>query len=91
MCYDVPKGEITSLTFDGKAVEDDTLYRIGLQQFQYSSFEKYFNLPINEIEDKHPTRTVATSVRDVVEEYFSSVQNIDADFDGRITITGKKE
>lgn len=91
VCYDVPKGEITSLTFDGKAVGDDTLYRIGLQQFQYSSFEKYFNLPINEIEDKHPTRTVATSVRDIVEEYFSSVQNIDADLDGRITITGKKE
>ncbi|MBR6531380.1 MAG: bifunctional metallophosphatase/5'-nucleotidase [Clostridia bacterium] len=88
--YDVPEGRIISLTFDGKPVEDDALYRIGLQQFQYSSFEKYFDLPIHEIEDKYPTKTIATSVRDIIEEYLSDGQNIDAVLDGRITITGKK-
>lgn len=88
--YNVPSTEITSLTFDGKPVTDEALYKIGLQQFQYSSFEKYFNLPINEIEDNHPTRTIATSVRDIVEEYISAEQNIDDVLDGRITITGKE-
>lgn len=87
--YDESEGAITSLTFDGKPVSENTFYKIGLQQYQYSSFEKYFNLPISEIEDKHPSKMIATSIRDIVEECLGSSQNVDVNLDGRITIMRK--
>ena len=77
------------MTFKGKPVEDNSFYRIGLQQFQYRSFEKYFNFPLSEIEEKHPTKVIATSIRDILEEYMINTQGIDMRTDGRITIIRK--
>ncbi len=87
--YSIAEGRITHLTFDGKSVEDEALYRVGLQQFQYSSFEKYFNFPVSEIESRYPSKVVSTSVRNVLEEHISAFQNSDVELDGRITILGR--
>lgn len=86
LTYDVAQSKIIDLTFKGKPVEDNSFYRIGLQQFQYRSFKKYFNFPLSEIEENHPTKVIATSIRDILEEYMINTQGIDMQTDGRITI-----
>lgn len=84
--YDVKQRKISDFTFDGEPIEDDRLYKVGLQQFHYRSFQKYFNFPLSEIEENHPTRVVASSARVVIEERLSECQNIDKEIDGRIII-----
>ena len=84
--YDVKQRRITDFTFDGEPVADEKLYKVGMQQFHYRSFQKYFNFPVSEIEDNRPVKVVATSARVVIEERLSECQNIDKATDGRITI-----
>ena len=83
--YDIPKGKM-DITYQGEALSDEKMLRIGLQKYQYNSFEKYFNFPIKEIEDHYPSRVIATSARSILEEYLSRHQNIDQELDGRITL-----
>ncbi len=83
---DVSQGRFAELTFDGKDLNDETFYKIGLLKYHYNSFQKYFNIPINEIEEKYPSKTVSTSTREIIEEYLSSRKNIDIEIDGRITL-----
>ncbi len=84
--YDTNKKEFTKFNFDGKPVEDERLYKIGMQQYHYKSFSKYFNFSLDEIKSNRPTRVIATSARVVIEERLSETQNIDKAVDGRITI-----
>lgn len=83
--YDISKGKM-DLSYQGKALSDETMLRIGLQKYQYNSFEKYFNFPVQEIEEQYPSKVVATSARSILEEYLSRHQNIDQTLDGRITL-----
>ena len=83
--YDISKGKM-DLSYQGEALSDETMLRIGLQKYQYNSFEKYFNFPVQEIEEQYPSKVVATSARSILEEYLSRHQNIDQTLDGRITL-----
>ena len=86
--YDIP-GRNMEIRYRGEELSDEKLLRIGLQKYQYNSFEKYFNFPIQEIEEQHPSKVVSTSARSILEEYLSCHQNLDQELDGRITLIGK--
>ena len=89
LVYDVAGSRFLQFEFDGSEVEDDRLYKIGIQKYQYSSFEKYFGFPSSEAETSRQSKAIATSSRDIIEEYLSSYQNIDKEVDGRITLINK--
>lgn len=84
--YDTEKKEFVEFTIDSEEIDDEKLYKIGLQPYQYASFDKYFNFPVSQIESEFPSKLIATSSRDIIEEYLSERQNADAEIDGRITI-----
>jgi len=84
--YDIPSKKLHRMSFRGAELEDDRLYRIGLQKFQYNNFQKYFDVPLQEIEAVYPSKTIAVSSRAIIEEYLSCHQNLDKKTDGRITL-----
>ena len=74
------------ITLHGKPIEQDRLYRVGIQKYHRGNFDRYFGFPLSEIEDTRPSKVLATSIRGVIEEYLSCHNNIDKPTDGRVTL-----
>jgi 5'-nucleotidase len=71
--------------FDGKPLEDEDVLSVGLQEYHYKNFETVFNMPLSEIKDGKG-KVICTSLRDVLEEYFTETHNPDARVEGRLVI-----
>ncbi len=77
---------IESLTFRGEPVTDQMKIKIGVQDYHYNNFDKFFGVPLAEVKKNMKPRVVATSQNNIIEEYFSTNDTLDARIDGRITI-----
>ena len=78
--------KLEELSFRGKEVTDDDEFLIALQNYHYNSFEEFFDVPIEPIKQRMRPRVVATSVNNIVEEYFTTHPGLDAHVEGRIVI-----
>ena len=67
-------------------IQDEKIYKIGLQYFFYLNFEKFFSVSLEEVSQNGKPRVVATSCREVLDEYLSCHQNLDHQIDGRLVI-----
>ena len=81
--YNENARELSSLTFDGKPVEDDSLYTIGLSGYAVLN-SKYLGLTGEDLLAAGPSKVVATKIADVMEEYLKSHQNIGSKVEGRL-------
>jgi 5'-nucleotidase len=70
----------------GEPVEDDKLYRVGLQEFHYKNVEEFFSVPLPELQKNGKIRKLSTSCRDILDEYLSEKQNLDSAVCGRLII-----
>jgi len=77
---------LEELSFKGKEIEDNDELLIAMQTYHYNNFEQFFNVPFEPIKQRMRPRVVATSVNNIVEEYFSTHQGLDAHVEGRIVI-----
>ncbi|MBP5631870.1 MAG: 5'-nucleotidase C-terminal domain-containing protein [Clostridia bacterium] len=77
---------LEELSFRGKEVTDDDEFLIAMQTYHYTNFEAFFNVPLAPIKERMRPRVVATSVNNIVEEYFATHQGLDAKVEGRIVI-----
>ncbi|MBR5712222.1 MAG: bifunctional metallophosphatase/5'-nucleotidase [Lachnospiraceae bacterium] len=77
---------IESLTFKGEEVTDDMRIRLGIQDYHFNNFDEFFGVPVEEVKVNMKPRVVATSVNNIIEEYFATNNGLDAKVDGRITI-----
>ncbi|MBR2669428.1 MAG: bifunctional metallophosphatase/5'-nucleotidase [Solobacterium sp.] len=77
---------IETLEFNGKEVQDEDRLRIGLQQYHYNNFDEFLGIPLAEVRKNMRPKVVATSVNNIVEEYFMTHQRLDARVEGRITV-----
>ena len=84
--YDRTQSKMLEFSFEGQPITDDQLFKVGLQKFHYLNFDNFFNVPIAEVEAAHKTVVVATSTRDVLEEYLLNHQHLDREIDGRLTL-----
>ena len=84
--YDRTQSKMLEFSFEGQPITDNQLFKVGLQKYHYLNFEKNFNVPIVEIEAANKAVIVATSARDVLEEYLLSHQHLDREIDGRLTL-----
>lgn len=74
------------LSFRGKEITDDDTFLIAIQNYHYTNFDEFFDVPLDEVKENMKPRVVATSVNNIVEEYFSTTKNLDAKVEGRIVI-----
>ena len=70
----------------GEPVEDDKVYRVGLQEFHYKNVEEFFSVPLPEVQKNGKIRKLSTSCRDILDEYLSDKQNLDRTVCGRLVI-----
>ena len=77
---------LEELSFHGAEITDDQELLIAMQSYHYNSFTEFFSVPIEEVAANMKPRVVATSVNNIVEEYFVTHQGLDAHVEGRIVI-----
>ena len=77
---------LETFQFRGEDITDDQELLIAMQTYHYNNFEKFFSVPIEEVAANMEPRVVATSVNNIVEEYFVTHQGLDAHVEGRIEI-----
>lgn len=84
--YNKNQGKMLEFSFDGIPIDDNRLFKVGIQKYHYLNFDNFFNVSITEIEANFKTVIIATSTRDVLEEYLMNHQHLDHEIDGRLTL-----
>lgn len=74
------------LSFEGKQIEPDKLYRVALPNYHYQSMAEFLNITVEEIEQNEKIRVLATSYRNVVEEYLMKHQHLSREVEGRLVV-----
>lgn len=88
LCVEYSKKEhkFIKFTFEAQDIEDDRMFKVGLQNYHYLNIEDGFNISLGELSVNGKSKMIASSCRDIVEEYFSENQHLDRDGVGRIII-----
>lgn len=84
--YDKASREFKEFSLGGEPVEDEKIYKIGIQHFHYLNLEEFFNVPLKEIAENGAPKVVATSCREILDEYLSNHQNLDSQICGRLVV-----
>jgi 5'-nucleotidase len=74
----------------GAPIEDERIYKIGLQYYFYLNMKDFFSVSHEEVEPNGKPRKIATSCREVLDEYLSCHQGLDHQISGRLTIESTK-
>ena len=73
-------------SLDGEPIDDQRIYKIGLQYYFYLNMKDFFSLSHEDVSSNGMPRRVATSCREVLDEHLSCHQNIDHQIGGRLKI-----
>ena len=84
--YDKANHVFREFSLNEEPIEDERIYKIGLQYYFYLNMEEFFSISHKEVEKNGKPRKVATSCREVLDEYLSCHQNLDHQISGRIKL-----
>ena len=84
--YNKTTKNLEELTFKGKEVTDTQRLKIALQNYHFQNFDAFMGVPLDEVRRNMKPRVVATSVNNIIEEFFSTNDNLDAQVEGRIEL-----
>ena len=68
----------------GEPIDDTKIYKIGLQYYFYLNMKDFFFVSHEEVEQNGKPRMIATSCREVFDEYLSCRQGLDHQISGRL-------
>ena len=71
--------------FEGEPLAEDRELRVALQEYHYKNFEEFFGLPLSELAGGRGA-AAATSVLDILEEYFEQARQPCAQVEGRLVV-----
>ena len=84
--YDRQAHSFGEFSLNGEPIDDKKVYKIGLQYYFYLNMKDFFSVSHEEVEQNGKPKRLATSCRDVLDEYLSCHQNLDHQLDGRIKV-----
>ena len=84
--YDMVTHSFLKFDYNGKPIEDDKVYTVGLQDYHFKNLKDSFDLELKDIEKNHMHRAVATSCADVLEEVFKAKQHLNSRVQGRLIL-----
>ena len=84
--YDRQGHSLKEFSLHGETIEDQKIYKIGLQYYFYLNMKDFFSISHEEISQNGNPRKVATSCREVLDEYLSCHQNLDHQLGDRIKV-----
>ena len=82
--YDKVNHRFKEFSLYGKSIEEERIYKVGLQYFFYLNMKEFFSISHEEVSKNGTPRKVATSCREVLDEYLSCHQNLDHHISGRL-------
>ncbi|MBR3935274.1 MAG: bifunctional metallophosphatase/5'-nucleotidase, partial [Oscillospiraceae bacterium] len=74
--FDYDAQQLLELSLDGKDIEDEKLYTIGINGFHYKNLNEFMGVKPEEVAKNKEPKVIATKCTDVVEEYFSRQEYI---------------
>jgi 5'-nucleotidase len=84
--YDKLSHTLKEFSLHSEPIEDERIYKIGLQYYFYLNMKEFFSVSHEEVAENGKPRRVATSCREVLDEYLSCHQNLDHKIGGRLKI-----
>lgn len=84
--YDKANHQFKEFSLNGEPIAEEKIYKIGLQYFFYLNMKDFFSVSQEEVSQNGNPRRVATSCREVLDEYLSCHQNLDHHLSGRLII-----
>jgi len=73
LVYSLREQRITELTFEGNPIEDERIFRVGIQGYHYKNSQDILGISEEELNANAPSKVLATSVMDVMEEKLSRI------------------
>ena len=84
--YDRETHRLKEFSLNGDRIEASKIYKIGLQHYFYLNILDFFSISHEEIEVNAKPRQIASSCREILDEYLSHRQNSDHQISGRLII-----
>lgn len=75
-----------AFSLEGEPVDDERIYKIGLQQFHFKNLEDFFSISLEEVSKNGEPKVVSTSCLEILDEYLSCQQNMDRHISGRLVV-----
>lgn len=84
--YDRQNHVFTEFCLDKNEIKDDYFYTVGLQLFHLNNMKDNLNVSLEEVSVNRKPKVLTTSCREVLDEYLSEHQLLDAKVEGRLII-----
>lgn len=84
--YDKSNHKLKEFSLHGAPIEEEKVYKIGLQYYFYLNLKDFFSISYEEVAQNGKPRQIATSCREVLNEYLSCHRNLDRQISGRLKI-----
>lgn len=75
--YDKKSHKFKEFKYEGSDIKEDQIFKLGLQKYHFSNLKEVLDISLDEVEKNGKTNVIATSCRDIVEEYLSNNQHLD--------------
>ena len=75
--YDKKSQKFKEFKYEGLDIKEDQIFKLGLQKYHFSNLKEVLDISLDEVEKNGKTSVIATSCRDIVEEYLSNNQHLD--------------
>lgn len=76
----------SKLELDGKPLDENQLYSIALTKYHFMNVQDFLDLSLEEAKENAFPRVLATSCRDIIEEYMMVTQHLCREIEGRLII-----
>ena len=77
---------IDSFKFKGKNIKETDIFTLGLQDYHFINMDIGFNTKIEDLEKNGKNKLIASSCRDILEEYLTENQHLDIKCNTRLII-----
>ena len=84
--YEKASHSFKEFSLHGDPIENEKIYKIGLQYYFYLNLKDFFSISHEEVSQNGKPRRVATSCREILDEYLSCHRNSDHQISGRIKV-----
>lgn len=82
--YDQKQQKVTSILYYGKPLDPQQKYTLGLQKFHFDNAQVNLGLFPEQLLAEHRAKLICTNEFDLLEEYFSTHQEIEVTLEGRL-------
>ena len=78
---------LKEFTLHNAPIDDQRIYKVGLQYYFYLNMKDFFSIAYEDVAPNGTPRRIATSCREILDEYLSCHQNLDHQISDRIKIS----